>query len=56
VKLPNTQAQMKLPRGRWANGAPTDGGEIATWSLASIALFAVWMLGILSVNWLAGFR
>jgi hypothetical protein len=30
--------------------------QIATWSLASIALFAVWMLGILSLDWLGGSR
>jgi hypothetical protein len=28
--------------------------QVATWSLASIALFAVWMLGILSLDWLGG--
>ena len=28
--------------------------QIATWSLASIALLSVWMLGILSLDWLGG--
>src|ERR1700687_3099981 len=30
--------------------------QIATWSLASIALLSVWMLGILSLDWLGGSR
>lgn len=30
--------------------------RIATWSLVSIALLAVWILGILSLNWLGASR
>jgi hypothetical protein len=37
-------------------GRPDRWRQIATWSLASIALFAVWMLGILSLDWLGGSR
>jgi len=37
-------------------GRPDRWRRIATWSLASIALFAVWMLGILSLDWLGGSR
>jgi hypothetical protein len=33
-------------------GRPERWRQVATWSLASIALFAVWMLGILSLDWL----
>jgi hypothetical protein len=37
-------------------GRPDRWRQVATWSLASIALFAVWMLGILSLDWLGGSR
>jgi hypothetical protein len=53
---PQHASEDEPPPRAMDKGRPDRWRQVATWSLASIALFAVWMLGILSLDWLGGSR
>lgn len=55
-ETPQHASTDETPLRAMDKGRPDRWRQIATWSLASIALFAVWMLGILSLDWLGGSR
>jgi len=55
-ETPQHASPDETPLRAMDKGRPDRWRQIATWSLASIALFAVWMLGILSLDWLGGSR
>jgi hypothetical protein len=55
-ETPQHASPDETPLRAMDKGRPDRWRQIATWSLASIALFAVWMLGILSRDWLGGSR
>jgi hypothetical protein len=51
-ETPQQTSADETPLRATDKGRPDRWRQVATWSLASIALFAVWMLGILSLDWL----
>jgi hypothetical protein len=55
-ETPQQTSADETPLRATDKGRPDRWRQVATWSLASIALFAVWMLGILSLDWLGGSR